>query len=182
MAEFTEGHLGKIDAKTTKVTWYPLPTAHARARRMNIDDHDRIVVTEYRGNRVTTFDTRAEKFTVYDPHAPHVSLPGQLRQERRDLGIDDAYRPGRETGSQHRPGGAIPDAVRHQHAHGVRRQHDDADDVLGRQQPRPPAREGRAARLSRGTDQQPGDLRLVRRGPRVPVAEERGRPCPTARA
>ena len=66
MAEFTEGHLGKIDAKTTKVTWYPLPTAHARARRMNIDENDRIVVTEYRGNRVTTFDTRAEKFTVYD--------------------------------------------------------------------------------------------------------------------
>jgi streptogramin lyase len=66
MAEFTDGHLGKIDAKTTKVTWYPLPTANARARRMNIDDQDRIVVTEYRGNRVTTFDTRAEKFTVYD--------------------------------------------------------------------------------------------------------------------
>ena len=66
MAEFTEGHLGKIDAKTTKVTWYPLPTGKARARRMNIDEHDRIVVTEYRGNRVTTFDTRAEKFTVYD--------------------------------------------------------------------------------------------------------------------
>jgi len=66
MAEFTDGHLGKIDAKTTKVTWYPLPMAHARARRMNIDDQDRIVVTEYRGNRVTTFDTRAEKFTVYD--------------------------------------------------------------------------------------------------------------------
>jgi len=66
MAEFTEGHLGKIDAKTTKVTWYPLPTGKARARRMNIDEHDRIVVTEYRGNRVTTFDTKAEKFTVYD--------------------------------------------------------------------------------------------------------------------
>jgi virginiamycin B lyase len=66
MAEFTEGHLGKIDAKTTKVTWYPLPTAHARARRMNIDDQDRIVVTEYRGNRVTVFDTKAEKFTVYE--------------------------------------------------------------------------------------------------------------------
>jgi len=66
MAEFTDGHLGKIDAKTTKVTWYPLPTEKARARRMNIDDQDRIVVTEYRGNRVTTFDTRAEKFTVYE--------------------------------------------------------------------------------------------------------------------
>ena len=66
MAEFTEGHLGKIDAKTTKVTWYPLPNPHARARRMNIDDQDRIVVTEYRGNRVTVFDTRKEQFTSYE--------------------------------------------------------------------------------------------------------------------
>jgi virginiamycin B lyase len=65
MAEFTEGHLGKIDAKTGQVTWYATPTAHARARRMEIDDQDRIVVTEYRGNKVALFDTRAETFTEY---------------------------------------------------------------------------------------------------------------------
>jgi len=65
MAEFTEGHLGKIDAKTTEVTWYPMPTPHARARRMHIDDQDRIVVTEYRGNKVALFDTKTEKFTEY---------------------------------------------------------------------------------------------------------------------
>jgi virginiamycin B lyase len=66
MAEFTAGHIGKIDAKTTKVTWWPFPTPNARGRRMNIDDHDRIIVTEYRGNKVATFDTRAEKFAEYD--------------------------------------------------------------------------------------------------------------------
>ncbi len=66
MAEFTQGHLGRIDAKTTKVTWWPFPTPNARGRRMNIDDQDRIVVTEYRGNKVAVFDTRAEKFTEYD--------------------------------------------------------------------------------------------------------------------
>ncbi|HZR67436.1 MAG TPA: carboxypeptidase regulatory-like domain-containing protein [Burkholderiales bacterium] len=66
MAEFTEGHIGKIDAKTTKVTWYPLPNPHARARRMNIDAQDRIIVTEYRGNRATVFDTRTEQFTSYE--------------------------------------------------------------------------------------------------------------------
>ncbi|HZS66216.1 MAG TPA: carboxypeptidase regulatory-like domain-containing protein [Burkholderiales bacterium] len=70
MAEFQAGHLGKIDAKTTQVTWYALPTKNARARRMNIDDQDRIIVTEYRGNKVATFDTRAEKFTEY-PLPPH---------------------------------------------------------------------------------------------------------------
>ena len=65
MAEFTHGYLGKIDAKTGKATWYPVPTANARARRMNIDDQDRIVVAEYRGNKIAVFDTRTEKFTEY---------------------------------------------------------------------------------------------------------------------
>jgi len=66
MAEFTTGHLGKIDAKTKEVSWYQMPTPKARSRRMNIDDQDRIVVTEYRGNKVAVFDTRSEKFTEYD--------------------------------------------------------------------------------------------------------------------
>ena len=65
MAEFQHGNLGKIDAKTGKATWYPVPTANARARRMNIDDQDRIVVAEYRGNKIAVFDTRTEKFTEY---------------------------------------------------------------------------------------------------------------------
>jgi streptogramin lyase len=65
MAEFMEGHLGKIDAKTAKVTWYPLPTPHARARRMQIDAQDRILVAEYRASKVALFDTKTEKFTEY---------------------------------------------------------------------------------------------------------------------
>ena len=66
MAEFTEGHLGKIDAKTTAVTWYNIPTQHARARRMEVDDHDRITITEYRGNKVALFDTKTEKLSEYN--------------------------------------------------------------------------------------------------------------------
>ena len=65
MAEFTEGHLGKIDAKTTKVTWYVTPTPHARARRMQIDDQDRILVTEYRTSKAALFDPKTEKFIEY---------------------------------------------------------------------------------------------------------------------
>jgi virginiamycin B lyase len=84
MAEFQAGHLGKIDAKTTKVTWWPLPTRNARARRMNIDDQDRITVTEYRGNKVAVFDTRAEKFTEYElpprtyPYRANVDKNGEF--------------------------------------------------------------------------------------------------------
>jgi len=65
MAEFTHGHLGKIDAKTTEVTWYPIPTANARVRRMQIDSEDRVLVTEYRASKVALFDTKTEKFTEY---------------------------------------------------------------------------------------------------------------------
>jgi streptogramin lyase len=32
---------------------------------MEIDDQDRITVTEYRGDKVATFDTKTEKFTEY---------------------------------------------------------------------------------------------------------------------
>src|SRR6201998_1900812 len=44
MAEFSEGHLGKIDAKTLQVTWYAPPTPHARLRRMGIDSKDHVIV------------------------------------------------------------------------------------------------------------------------------------------
>jgi streptogramin lyase len=65
VAEFSNGYLGRIDAKTTKVTWYQMPTQNARARRMRIDDQDRIWVTEYRGNKVAMFDPTTEKFVEY---------------------------------------------------------------------------------------------------------------------
>ncbi len=80
MAEFTEGHLGKIDAKTTQVTWYATPTAHARARRMEIDDQDRVLVTEYRASKVALFDTRAEKFTEYS--LPDYTFPYRANFDR----------------------------------------------------------------------------------------------------
>jgi streptogramin lyase len=65
MAEFTEGHLGKIDAKTLAVTWYATPTPHARDRRMEIDSQDRVLVTEYRTSKVALFDPKTEQFTEY---------------------------------------------------------------------------------------------------------------------
>jgi virginiamycin B lyase len=66
MAEFTDGHLGKIDAKTGAITWYEIPTPHARARRMEIDSQDRILLTEYATSKVALFDSKTEKFTEYN--------------------------------------------------------------------------------------------------------------------
>jgi virginiamycin B lyase len=73
MAEFTEGHLGKIDARTTEVTWYATPTAHARARRLQIDDQDRVLLTEYRTSKVAQFDPKTEKFIEYS--LPEYTFP-----------------------------------------------------------------------------------------------------------
>jgi virginiamycin B lyase len=84
MAEFEEGYLGKIDAKTLKVTWFPLPSPHGRARRMEIDDQDRILVTEYRANKVALFDAKTEQFTEYDlppltfPYRAQIDQNGEL--------------------------------------------------------------------------------------------------------
>ncbi len=84
MAEFEDGYLGKIDGKTLQVTWFPLPSPHGRARRMEIDDQDRILVTEYRANKVALFDTKTEHFTEYDlpphtfPYRAQVDKNGEL--------------------------------------------------------------------------------------------------------
>ncbi|MGB7039699.1 MAG: carboxypeptidase regulatory-like domain-containing protein [Xanthobacteraceae bacterium] len=65
MAEFDDGHLGKLDAKTLQATWYTPPTLHSRMRRLEIDDQDRITIAEYRGNKVAVFDPKTEQFTEY---------------------------------------------------------------------------------------------------------------------
>jgi streptogramin lyase len=70
MAEFTDGHIGKLDAKTGVATWYKIPTENARARRMRIDDQDRILFTEYRGNKVALFDSKTEKFSEWPMPEP----------------------------------------------------------------------------------------------------------------
>jgi streptogramin lyase len=66
MAEFNDGHLGKIDAKTLQVTWYTPPTLHSRMRRLEIDDQDRLTIAEYRSNKVAVFDPKTEQFTEYN--------------------------------------------------------------------------------------------------------------------
>lgn len=70
MAEFTDGYIGKLDAKTGQATWFKTPTPNARARRMRIDENDNILFTEYRGNKVAMFDTHTEKFTEWPVPTP----------------------------------------------------------------------------------------------------------------
>ena len=51
---------------------------------MQIDEQDRIVVTEYRGNQVALFDTKTEKFTEYNmpsytfPYRANIDKNGEI--------------------------------------------------------------------------------------------------------
>ena len=136
MAEFVNGYLGKLDAKTLKVTWYPVPTPNARARRMVIDEQDNILVTEYRSNKLAMFDTKTEKFTEYS--LPPYTFPYRAKADASGdiwtggMSTDRIVRYNPKTGKTLEylmPG-------RRQCPQRGPRQLDEASDVLDRQQPR----------------------------------------------
>ena len=58
--DFAQQHIGRIDAKTGKVTLYQVPTRSSAPRRGMMDAQDRIWFGEYRGNRIGMFDTKTE--------------------------------------------------------------------------------------------------------------------------
>lgn len=60
--DFANEHIGRIDARTGKVTLYPTSTPRSAPRRGMMDSQDRLWFGEYRGNRIGMFDTRSERF------------------------------------------------------------------------------------------------------------------------
>jgi streptogramin lyase len=64
-AEIGHGHIGRIDAKTKEVSFFPIPTPNSRPRRIEMDSEDRLWFAEYGNNRVGLFDTKTEKFTEW---------------------------------------------------------------------------------------------------------------------
>jgi len=60
--DFEQGQIGRIDAKTGKITFYQTPTPNSRPRRAWMDSDDRFWFGEYRVNRIGMFDTRTERF------------------------------------------------------------------------------------------------------------------------
>jgi virginiamycin B lyase len=83
LAEFSEGYLGKIDAKTLQVTWYTPPTAHSRLRRIELEANGDLVVAEYRGNKVAIFDPTTAKFTEYG--LPPVTFPYRANVDKNGV-------------------------------------------------------------------------------------------------
>ncbi|MGH9681073.1 MAG: virginiamycin B lyase family protein, partial [Candidatus Acidiferrales bacterium] len=69
-SEFTkDGEIGKIDAKTGKVTKYAPPTPHSWPRRLKIDAQGNVWLCEYEAGKIGRFDPKTETFQEY-------ALPG----------------------------------------------------------------------------------------------------------
>ena len=69
--DFGGESLGRVDAKTTKVTIYPTPTPRSRPRRTMIDGQGRVWFAEYGANRVAMFDTKREEIREWEAPTPH---------------------------------------------------------------------------------------------------------------
>jgi streptogramin lyase len=68
--DFANEHIGRIDAKTGKLSLYTIPTARSAPRRGQMDAQDRLWFAEYRGNKIAVFDTRAERFQEWPAPTP----------------------------------------------------------------------------------------------------------------
>lgn len=67
---FGADQIGKIDAKTGKITLYKTPTPNSAPRRGSMDSRGHFWFAEYRGNRIGMFDTETQHFQEWVPPTP----------------------------------------------------------------------------------------------------------------
>ncbi len=77
LGEFRNNYIGRIDAKTGDVAFYPVPTEKSRNRRGRMDANDVFWFAEYRGNKVGSFDTKTLAIKEW-PMASAYSAPYDL--------------------------------------------------------------------------------------------------------
>jgi virginiamycin B lyase len=61
LLDFSSSNIGKLDAKTGKLTVYRASIPNARPRRGRVDEHNRLWFAEYGGNAIGMFDPKTEK-------------------------------------------------------------------------------------------------------------------------
>jgi len=61
LLDFSAGNIGRLDAKTGKLTVYRTPTPNSRPRRGIVDSQDRLWFAEYAGNAIGMFDPKTER-------------------------------------------------------------------------------------------------------------------------
>jgi len=67
---FGADKIGKIDAKTGKVSLYTTPTPNSAPRRGSLDSQGRVWFGEYRGDRIGMFDPETQQIHEWTPPTP----------------------------------------------------------------------------------------------------------------
>ena len=68
--DFSNEHIGRIDARTGAITLYETPTLGSRPRRGTVDSHDRVWYAGFGASVIGMFDPRTEKFQEWRPPTP----------------------------------------------------------------------------------------------------------------
>jgi streptogramin lyase len=68
--DFANEHIGRVDAKTGKISLWQTPTPHSAPRRGQMDSQDRLWFGEYRAGKIGMFDTKTEHFQEWTPPTP----------------------------------------------------------------------------------------------------------------
>jgi streptogramin lyase len=79
--DFSGDFIGRIDAKTGKITFFRTPTPNSNPRRGYMDGQDRLWFTEYRVNKLAMFDTKTEQFKEWALPTPY-TLPYDIMPDR----------------------------------------------------------------------------------------------------
>ena len=65
MSEWNAGRLGRYDPASRRWREWKLPGAAPQAYAVYVDGRDVVWVTDFGGNALVRFDSRAERFTVF---------------------------------------------------------------------------------------------------------------------
>jgi virginiamycin B lyase len=68
--DFGDQNIGRVDAKTLRVTLYPTPTTYSRPRRGMLDAAGELWFAEFAANQIGMFDTNAERFREWPLPTP----------------------------------------------------------------------------------------------------------------
>src|SRR6266436_1835134 len=79
------GNIGRVDAKTGKVTLFKTPTLNSGPRRISIDSKDRAWFGEYYANTVGMFDPKTEQFKEWKAPTPWVGPYPAKRDKHGDV-------------------------------------------------------------------------------------------------
>ncbi len=76
-SQFTkDGQIGRVDAKTGKVTKWALPTTDGRPRRIQVDSDGMVWVAEYVAGKIARFDPKTETFKEWTLPGPEATPYG----------------------------------------------------------------------------------------------------------